>query len=61
MVYCGEELGTSRYVVDVFLARKFQLIFGEFLNWTAKGSKLLSLSDQTIGRGVGGIALENED
>jgi hypothetical protein len=48
VVYFGEESVTFNYVVGIFLARKFKLIFLEFLNWSAKESKTLSLSDQSL-------------
>jgi len=48
MFNSGEEVATFGYVVGVSLTRKFKLTFWRFLNWSAKESRTLSLSDQSL-------------
>ena len=47
VVYCGEEIATLGYVVDVFLPLNFGLYL-RISNWSANESKILLLSDQSL-------------
>jgi hypothetical protein len=59
MVFLLKKLANFGYV-GAFFSNGNLTLFEEFFNWSANESKTLSLSDHSLGEGVGGVALESE-
>jgi hypothetical protein len=54
-----KKLATFGYV-GAFFSNGNLTLFWQFLNWSANERKTLSLSDHSLGEGVGGVTLESE-